>query len=42
VIGIVWHRERTLEGLAQQFVDAAVDVAGTFERGHQGSLQAAS
>ena len=41
VIGIVWHRERTLDGLAQQFVDAAVDVAGTFERGQSG-LQAAS
>ena len=41
VIGIVWHRERTLEGFAQQFVEAAVDVAGTFERG-QSALQAAS
>jgi len=41
VIGIVWHRERTLEGLAQRFVDAAVDVAGAFERGQSG-LQAVS
>ena len=40
VIGIVWHRERSLDGLAQQFVDAAVDVAGAFER--QSGLQAAS
>lgn len=41
MVGIVWHRERTLEGFAQQFVDTAVDVAGAFEHG-AGSLQAAS
>jgi hypothetical protein len=41
MIGIVWHRERTLDGLAQQFVEAAVEVAGALERGDTG-LQAAS
>jgi DNA-binding transcriptional LysR family regulator len=41
MIGIVWHRERTLDGLAQQFVEAAVEVAGALERGQSG-LQAAS
>lgn len=38
LIGLVWHRDRTLAGLTRQFVDAALDVAAGCER----PLQAAS
>jgi DNA-binding transcriptional LysR family regulator len=41
VIAIAWHRDTPLEGLAQRFVEAAVDVARTFEQATP-ALQAAS
>jgi DNA-binding transcriptional LysR family regulator len=41
VVALAWHRDTTLDGLAQRFVDAAVDVARTLEHGRP-ALQAAS
>jgi DNA-binding transcriptional LysR family regulator len=41
VIALAWLRSVVLDGIAQQFVDAAVDVARAFEHGRP-ALQAAS
>jgi DNA-binding transcriptional LysR family regulator len=41
VVALAWHRDTTLDNLAQRFVDAAVDVARSLEHGRP-ALQAAS
>jgi hypothetical protein len=40
VVALAWHRDTALDGLAQRFVDAAVDVAHA--RARTPALQAAS